>query len=136
MLKSVKFKICVALAAAASMVLGFRLNRKAVISLGGDYSLLTEFKSDLASNLMYSFEKFSNFSVLAALFCVLLLGLLIKHGYNLSLSLATVYFLYFLGCTVYLFAALGFSAVIFPFIIKRAILSSVFILIPLLFQHE
>ena len=124
------------LCATIALIGGNLLKRKVISSLGGKYSLLTEFSSDVGANLMHKFNMFRDFSLIAAFVCSIILWLLILLCLKTAPCAVGIAMLYALSCSVYFFCFLGAPTAIALFAVKRALYSSLFITAPILLSDK
>ncbi len=117
-------------------IYGIRLKRAVINALGGEYSLLTEFRSDVSANLMHRFELFRNFSLAAAFICTVLLGLLLLRGCKMVRSGVAVLLVYAACCCAYFVFRLDMPSAILSFAVKRALCSSLILAIPIVFFDD
>ena len=129
-------KLAFAALASASVLYGAKLNRAAIKALGGNYSLLTELKSDAAANLMHRFNNFRGFSLIAAFICIMLLWLLMRISRKTVFCTLGIYTLYALSCLVYYVCFLSAPNAIVWFALKRAVCSALFIAAPILLSDK
>jgi len=119
-----------------ALLCGNRLNRTVIASLGGSYSLLTEFGSDAAAMLYHKFNSFRDFSIIAAFICAVLLWLMISHVYKTLICTGAILAVYTVCCFVYYFCFLASPSAIALFIVKRALCSSFIIFVPILLYDK
>ena len=129
-------KVVFIIGAIFAVFYGGSLKREVIGALGGEYSLLTEFRSDISANLMHKFNSLRDFTLIAAFVCAAILWLLIWRGCKALPCAAGAASLYAAACAVYYFCFLDAPAAIALFAVKRALCSSLYITAPILLSDK